>query len=253
MKFLSATTLAALLASAPMLLEAKEPATGPVTFNASVLVDVDAHGKPVRVEAPQDLPEPIRNFIEKRVASWQYQPAKVGGVPQPATTYVSVNACAVPVSNGYKMGLDYQANGPRSLNDRRLAPPQYPPSARHAGTEADFVLILDIDTDGHAKLATVEKAEFRGRGGSSDFEPLLRRWAKTLRFDVEHLGNKPVTAKVRMPVEFTMGNRVTRRELINEFLTKANASRECQIAAGTFNMKPVAMDSVLKVTPIPAG
>ena len=42
---------------------------GVVAFNASVRVDVDASGKPVKVEAPADLPDSIRSFIEKRVAS----------------------------------------------------------------------------------------------------------------------------------------------------------------------------------------
>ena len=89
-----------------------------VAFNASVRVEVDAAGKPVKVEAPADLPEAIRGYIEKRVASWQYQPAKVAGVARPAVTYVAVNACAVPVSEGFRLGLDFDGNGPRRVGDR---------------------------------------------------------------------------------------------------------------------------------------
>ena len=37
-----------------------------VAFNASVRVEVDAAGKPVRIEAPADLPEAIRAFDSGR-------------------------------------------------------------------------------------------------------------------------------------------------------------------------------------------
>ncbi|MBP8615766.1 MAG: hypothetical protein KBI17_05860, partial [Thermomonas sp.] len=43
--------------------QAAEPAAAKpdvVAFNASVRVEVDAAGKPVKVEAPADLPEAIR-------------------------------------------------------------------------------------------------------------------------------------------------------------------------------------------------
>lgn len=253
MKLLCATTLAIVLSGAPILLQAAEPTPGPIMFRTSVLVDVDASGKPIKVEALQDLPVPIRNLIEKRVASWQYQPASIAGVPQPATTYVNVNACAVPTTGGYRMGLDFDDNGPRILNVKQVGPPDYPHTARNAGTEAAFSLILDIGANGHAELSSIEKADFNGGIGRQEFAPILRRWAKGLRFDVERLAGKPVSSQVRMPVDFVMGNRSTRAERITEFLAKASASRECQMAQGADPMRPVALDAVVKVTPVPAG
>ncbi len=122
-----------------------------VAFNASVRVEVDAAGKPVRIEAPADLPEAIRAFVEKRVASWQYTPAQVAGVPQAAVTYVGVNACAVPVGAGYRLGVDFAGNGPRTAADRTLVPPMYPRLAQRRNTSAEFVLILGIEADGYMK------------------------------------------------------------------------------------------------------
>ena len=129
---------AGLLGAAPV--QAAEPAQAKadvVAFNASVRVEVDAAGKPVKVEASQDLPKPIREFVEKRVASWQYLPASINGVPQPATTYVGVSACAVPVAEGYRLGVDFNGNGPRTASDRPLVGPMYPPLAQRSGTEAE--------------------------------------------------------------------------------------------------------------------
>jgi hypothetical protein len=58
---------------------ADEPAAKVVTFSASVRIDVDATGKLVKIEASGDVPEAIRNYIEKRVATWQYAPPRKRG------------------------------------------------------------------------------------------------------------------------------------------------------------------------------
>ncbi len=224
-----------------------------VAFNASVRVEVDAAGKPVRIEAPADLPEAIRAFVEKRVASWQYTPAQVAGVPQAAVTYVGVNACAVPVGAGYRLGVDFAGNGPRTAADRTLVPPMYPRLAQRRNTSAEFVLILGIEADGRAVIDQIERADISGRAGASEFEMVLRQWVKTVRFDPEHVAGKPVRGQVRMPVEFSMrdpGDREARREALQ---VQAKISRECRIASGAGDMKPVAVQSVVTVIPTPAG
>jgi hypothetical protein len=228
-----------------------------VAFHASVRVEVDAAGKPVKVEAPQDLPEAIGNFIEKRVASWQYQPGKIEGVAQAATTYVAVNACAVPVAEGYRLGVDFDGNGPRVAGDQRLSPPEYPAFARRTGTEAEFKLILGIQTDGRAVIDEIEKAEISGGGGrrtgSNEFELELRRWVKTLHFDPEMVAGKPVREQVGVPVSFVIDPRADRQALEETLQAKAKASRECQLAAGANDMKPVALLPAVAVIPTPAG
>jgi hypothetical protein len=228
-----------------------------VTLHASVRVEVDAAGKPVKVEAPRDLPEAIRNSIEKRVASWQYQPGMIDGVPQAATTYVAVNACAVPVAEGYRLGVDFDGNGPRVAGDQRLPPPVYPSLALRTGTEAEFKLILGIQTDGSAVIDEVEKAEISGSGGrragSHEFELELRRWVKTLHFDPELVAGKPVREQVGVPVSFAIRDRVDRQALKEALLAEAKASRECQLASGASDMKPVALQPAVAVIPTPAG
>ena len=224
-----------------------------IAFNVGVAVEVDAAGKPIKVDAQGDLPESIRAYVEKRVASWQYLPAQVAGVPQSAVTYVAVKACAVPVGEGYRLGLDFAGNGPRTAADRKLVPPMYPRLARQRGTEAEFVLILGVEVDGHAVIDQIERADISGRAGATEFEPLLRQWVKSVRFDPEQVAGKPVRGRVRMPVEFNLsgfGNEEASRE---ELQVKAKTSRECQIASGGSEMKPVALQPVVTVTPTPAS
>ena len=118
MKRFALSGLLALLLVLPV--QAPSAADGVVAFPASVRVDVDASGRPVKVEAPADLPEPIRAFIEKRVATWHYSPAMVAGVPQAGTTYVRVGACAVPEGDQYRLAIDYKGNGPRFADGKPL-------------------------------------------------------------------------------------------------------------------------------------
>ena len=252
MRTLSLCVANACVAASPVL-AADTPVQDVVAFNVGVKVEVDAVGKPISVQAPADLPEAIRAFVEKRVASWQYTPAQVAGVPQPAITYVGVNACAVPVGAGYRLGLDFAGNGPRTAADRTLLPPMYPRLAQRSGTSAEFVLILGIEADGHAVIDQIERADISGRPGASEFEAVLRQWIKTVRFDPEQIAGKPVRGQVRMPVEFSMRDPGGRQALREELQVKAKTSRECQIASGENDMKPVALQPVVTVIPTPAG
>lgn len=251
--FLLAVLLALTVAAGAGAAPADTPARGDVVaFSASVRVDVDASGTPVKVEVPPDLPEAIRAVIEQRVRSWQYRPARIDGVPQAATTYVAVDACAVPIAGGYRLGVDFDGNGLRVAGDKRLPPPLYPGRALRSGTEADFVLILGIAADGRAVIDEIEKVDVSGHAGRNDFEPQLRQWARTLRFDPELLAGRPVAGRVRVPVSFTIhrdGDRPTKEE----WQAKARTSRECQLAAGGGDLKPVALQPAVTVTTTPAG
>jgi hypothetical protein len=224
-----------------------------VAFSADVRVDVDAVGKPLKVEAPQDLPPAIRALIEKRVASWQYQPANIGGVAQAATTYVSVHACAVPVPEGYRLGVDFVGNGPRVAAGQVMAPPEYPSAAMRSGYEAAFSLILKMDADGHAVIDRIDRLSISRHARAGDFELVLRRWAKALRFDPEMVAGKAVTTDIRIPVDFISPSASRLRALRGELQAKAQASRECRIASGDYDMRPIALQPAVTVIPRPPG
>lgn len=244
-------TLAMLLAAAlPLAAQAATPEV--VAFNVGVVVDVDAAGKPQRVEASPELPDAIRAFVEKRVRSWQYLPARIDGVAQSARTFVAVRACAVPAGNGYRLGMDFKGNGPRTKADRPFTPPRYPPLAQRGNTEAEFVLVLGVEPDGRAAIDRIERADVVGRAGASEFEPTLRQWVKTIRFEPEQVAGKPVRGMVRVPVSFSQGGQ-TDAAMREERQAKARDSLECRVAGGERDLKPVAVDSVVTIVAAPAG
>lgn len=233
--------------------------TDVVRFHASVRVDVGADGKPTLIEVPEDFPAAVRDFIGKRVSSWQYQPATRDGVPQAATTYVRVDACAVPAEGGFRLAVDFGGNGMRVQGDKPMPPPIYPREAMGLGVEAKFDVIMNIDGQGNASIDRLENESIhRGRERANGqmrqkFVIALQHWVKTLHFDPERVGGQPVAmTQARIPVEFTMAGGTS--EWRDALQAQARASSECQAAAsGRSAMEPIALHPAVTVNPRPAG
>lgn len=251
----SILVVAALAAAMP--LHAGESAEKKVVaFNASVRVEVDAAGKPVKVEAPADLPEAIRGYIETRVASWQYQPARQGGVPAPAVTFVRVGACAIPVEKGYRMGLDFKGNGPALVDAGPwfMPPPRYPSEMQRRGAEGTFEVTYAIQADGTTRIASIKPIEGTGNRYANAFRGALTDWIEALRYQPEQVGGIPVTTEMSFPVSFELrGGGGGRQAYRNELEARALASKECLAASSPTGPLPIATNSPVKVIPTPAG
>lgn len=255
MKTIAALAACCLIVVLPAI-AANETKPDVVAFNATVRVDVDAAGKPVKVEAPADLPESIRGYIEKRVASWQYEPAKQDGIPVSAVTFVKVGACAIPVATGYRMGLDFKGNGPAIVDPGPwfMRPPQYPRELQRAGAQGTFQVAYAIQSDGTTRLVSIEPIDTNtGNRHARAFKDTIASWIEGQRYLPEQVGGKPVATEMSFPVSFELkvgGNREAYR---NGLEARALASKECIAASAPIGPLPVATNLPVKVTPIPAG
>lgn len=227
-------------------------------FRVSVRVDVDAAGKPTLVEVPEEFPASIRDLITRRVSSWQYLSASRDGVPQSATTYVRVDACAVPVEGGYRLDVDFDGNGPRAAGGQPLPPPRYPHEVQMRGIEAELAVVVNIDGQGNTSFERFENETFHGGRSRINAEMRnklkteLRQWAKTLRFDPERIAGQPVPmTQIRIPVIFTLADGRADWEARQ---AEAKASDACRLASsGQPALEPVALNPAVTVTPHPAG
>jgi len=227
-----------------------------VAFNASVRVDVDASGKAVKVEAPADLPESIRGFIERRVASWQYQPASQGGVAASAVTFVKVGACAIPVAKGNRMGLDFKGNAAGFVDPGPwfMRPPPYPRELQRAGAQGTFQVTYAIQADGTTKLVSIDPIEANtGKRDARAFKETIASWIEGQRYLPEQVGGKPVATEMSFPVSFELKYGGGREAYRDQLEARALASKECIAASAPSGPLPVATNSPVKVTPIPAG
>lgn len=229
-----------------------------VAFSASVRVELDAAGKPVSVKAPENLPATVREFIEKRVGTWQYSPALQGGQPVPAVTFVSIGACAIPAGDGFRLGLDFKGNGPRLISaSGHLPPPSYPSEALRSGVSGTYRVTYSILADGSTRVASVDVVDGRSPY-SKVFRASIERWAETLRYEPELVGGKPVSTSMSLPIEFSIHRdrrtgEAWRKAYLAELKARAIASSECTAAAGTGSpTMPLAQDSPVKVMPVPA-
>lgn len=259
MKMIASVAILSLLAATPTF-AGTGAGTKVVAFNASVRVDVDAIGKPVKVEAPQDLPAAIRSFIEKRVATWRYEPARHDGVAVPATTFVSVGACAIPTpaGDGYSLGLDFKGNGPGLVSaNGQMPPPAYPRDLMRQGAQGVFNVTYTVQPDGSTHVDDVESMDGSKRYLKS-FRPALTAWIEQMQYQPEIVGGKHVPTRISFPVEFVLkkggSHPAWREHYLAELQARAIASNECKLATGTsFGPLPVALDSPVKVTPTPAS
>lgn len=244
-----------LLAVAPaaMSVEAEKPKL--VAFRAEARVAIDANGKPTQVEASKDLPEAIKEYIEKRVSAWSFAPPQRDGRVSAGVTYVHLGACAIPVANGYSLAIDYKGNGPGYENAYgRLLPPRYPAAAQMAGQEAAINVTYIVEADGKA---TLESQDFTGTGRPTDpirkaFEVAIRDWVRQLRHSPEELAGNPVRTRLTVPVIFTLGDN-PREEWLAELRKEAEESNECKMASDQQpGLMPIALDSPFQLV-LPAG
>jgi len=252
----------ALLLSGLLAAQAAEPEKRDVVaFSATVRVDVDTAGAPVKVEAPADLPAAIRAYVEQRVASWQYLPARQDGVAVPATTYVRVGACALPdeASGGYQLGVDFKGNGPGLMSESgRLDPPGYPRHALMRGDTGVFRVVYSINGSGKPKVDVITPLGDEPPRGFKAFQAALEKWVGGLPYQPEIVNGQPVATQISTIVEFRLsddyGTPVWRKQYLEDLKSKAISSSECTLASGaSFGLQPVAIDSPVKVIPTPAG
>lgn len=232
-----------------LLIAGTASAAEPVAFRAEARVELDAAGKPTKIEASADLPEAIRSHIERKVATWQFAPPSRDGVVGSGVTYLELGACAVPAGSGYRIAVDYKGNGPQ-LARSMLLPPRYPAEARRAGIEADMVVHWIVEPNGRVTFERIERRDGIVTRRSDSFDKVVREWVATLRYEPEQLAGRPVRTRVSVPVEFRLDpGGFSRGAYRKELQERASQSPECQMAASKLpqGLQPVAVDSPFKL------
>jgi hypothetical protein len=214
---------------------------------------LDPAGKLLAVEANQDLPAPVREFIEKRVATWHFSPPEQDGVTGPAVTYLTLGACALPVpEGGYRLAVDFKRNGPRYANGPVFRPPAYPRSENIRGIGASMIVTYIVGTDGRARLETLEYTD--GASHRRDhFDAAVEDWLRDMRFDPEQLAGKPVRTRIKTYVKFTSADSAAGHDdFLKAIEAKTAKSEECRLAGGQSEpagMAPLALNSPVRVDP----
>lgn len=229
-----------------LLVSAATIAAEPVTFKAGAKVELDAAGKPMQIEVSPDLPPPVRQFIERKVANWHFSPPTRDGKVATGVTYLSLGACAIPVDGGgYRLAVDFKGNGPQV---ERMLAPYYPVQARRAGREATLVAKYIVETDGSATLQAIDYTDGI-RDQRDGFDAAVQAWVEALHYQPEQLDGRPVRTQLKVPIDFVLTSK-GRGQLQRDIKTRAQRSPECRLAAADAGaLEPIVMDSPVQVDP----
>lgn len=169
-------------------------------------------------------------------------------------TFVRVGACAIPVAGGYRLGLDFKGNGPAIVDAGPwfIPPPRYPQEMLRAGGEGSFQVSYTIQVDGTTRVDSIEPLAGTGGRHVKAFRSALTSWIKALRYRPEQVNGIPVATEMSFPVDFELRDAKSLQGYREELEHRALASREW-VAAMPGGPLPIARNSPVKVTPVPAG
>lgn len=223
-----------------------------IAFRTTAKVMIDERGKPTRVEASGELPEALRQHVEKRVGSWLFAPPMRDGKVDNGVTYVRLGACAVPTDGGYRLAIDYKGHGPGWPEGLFRRGPRYP--MKHAPhtvvkrTGAAFRTTFVVEPDGSI---TMEGTDWLSRGTSRDerkrLEESVDEWLHGMRYQPEELGGQKLRTRASVVTEFTFdGSPIPGYGSPHDGSPKE--SDECRLATeGQSGQLPVAQDSPFKL------
>lgn len=228
--------------------QATETNGEPIPFKAMAKVWLDEEGVPQRVEAPEQLPTPVREAIESQVKDWRFQPATVDGEARAGVTYLALDACAVPAASGdLNLAVGYSFGGPMLAGSftGRVMPPRYPPEAVRASAQGEWVVTYQILPDGTVQWISMAPEGKTNPKTRRYFEPVLRAWVAGMRYLPEEVDGRPVGGEVSMPVQFKLDLTKTDRRALRQ---EINSSAECIAAMkGEETTRPLVVGSPFKL------
>jgi len=166
----------------------------------NVEVSVGADGRVADAAVLEDKLSPsIKSTVVNYVKRWKFAPVILNGVAVPAVTFVQVDACAIPASDGYDLAIDYVANGPRLIKGAHF---EFPPAlVDYAGDRLAATIKLKVQADGHVKLQEVVMVDVTP-SVQHDFHNMINAWTWDLRFQPEQIAGKPVATDLEWAVEW---------------------------------------------------
>lgn len=230
------------------------PAPAPKVLHLKVRVDIAADGS-VSATADDRVPAPLREPIERQVASWHFEPVLREGRPAAATTWVGAMACLVPDGDKLRVSVGYEGHGPGRPLTTQFSPSMPPGSLIRAGINTTLQLFYAVQPDGRGAFERVDFDPSVPEQFRPWFEKTMRQMVKVQRFEPERLDGQAVATRMQMPVQMAMAPanesrlaQLRRRKAEREAqLVRDQLSPACIAAAGGAPEVPVALDSPVRL------
>ena len=179
----------------------------------------------------------IESLVTERftpvVKAWVFEPAMADGVAATADTALLLNVIGTVADDGsVTLGLKSARTGIRAES---MPPPQYPARPLRQEVDATVSVVLAVDANGTAAVASMDFAGSSGAQYRRDFTDATTDAVKTWVFKPEVVAGRAVAGKVRMPITYCAGT--------SEWCFEQSVELSRQ---GPLNI-PVALESAVKL------
>ncbi|WP_158880990.1 energy transducer TonB [Rhodanobacter sp. L36] len=205
-----------------LLLVCALPAQADDTRKASFVVgaDVDAQGVVTQTQVDAGVSKPIAGVIDLALKHWTFVPAQQEGKALPAHTFIKIKFEATTDASGkYTVTIRYVSQGPKW--DYKL--PHYPRDAMRDRVEGDVAVIGEMQSDGKTTISDSQMNVGKGDGAS------LLQEVKNLilknKFIPELVDGKPVPARLRILVSFSLNGASSRLNSVGATLDRRRMGR----------------------------
>ena len=195
-------------------------------MNAEGEVQIAPDGHVSDYRLTSELAPGVAQLVDHNVRGWQFEPVLVDGKPVIAKTHVRLRLHAEPSAQGgdqYRVRIDHvDFGGPKQ--SPKIHPPRYPEEAVRAHLGARVLLALKIDEQGGVADVQPYQTSLDARAASEAeaeswrhvFERACVAAARRWHFDVaETVNGKPIGTSLIVPLEFSLIDDGSRRELRN--------------------------------------
>lgn len=192
--------LALLLSTALLPTLAAESEAVTLYFRAAITIGPDGTLARLDWQQAEKIPAVLREKLDARVRSWEFQPGAIDGQPAETETTLRLRLLATPVGGGMAVRIESADTGPAMEG---MHPPGYPREALRSGAEAHLLAALTVDADGSHRVV-LEGYEGSDRYRETFFDA-VRPVLEHVTVRPERVGGHPVAAHFAVPIDFCVG------------------------------------------------
>lgn len=180
----------------------KGAAPPPPGFIVAMDVVVAPDGRIARVEPDDDVMDPVRAALLRRVPEWRYAAPTWEGRPVEVTMRLALRLHFVPVhGGGYAMRVTEVAPDPAI----RITAPEYPQRAMRRGLGGTFTYRVSVGEKGAALDVERTSALLSDDPVVAELESAARKTLERWRWPVPLVDGRPVACQLRVPIAFIPG------------------------------------------------
>lgn len=171
-------------------------------------VSLDSSGKVTALVNEGKLEPAVREALERAIRGWAFVPGKIGGIPAPTETGLTLDVTFLPAADGnYSVRIDDARTGGSFAADAKRQAPRFPRDMVRSGFAGRVVVKADYDADGN--IVRVTPQDDQGFNASRSLDAATIKAVQQWKVTPERVAGHGVAASIMVPVCYIIAD--TRR------------------------------------------